>query len=138
MITFTVNTEGYEEWVYQMHHRFQGMVKTMIEIHNLIEKNTTPLVPLDTGRLEHSFHPIIYDHSPMYIELHSRYTAIDPYDSYDYAEYQYEGVDWQTGEPLRHPRRGESFYLLKGVQASESMIWTMIETDYLSLFNGGL
>ena len=34
--------------------------------------------------------------------------------------------------------RGEQYYLLKGVQASEDMMWTMIEKDYLSLFNGGI
>lgn len=138
MIEFRVNTEAFQEWIYQVHNRFQTMVETMLKIHKLLDDKTSPIVPFETGRLESSFHPIIYDNSPSFIELHSRYTAIDPYDGYDYAEYQHIGIDWQTDMPLNHPNGRESLFLLKGIQASEGRIMTMIETDYLSLFSGGI
>lgn len=109
----------------------------MKDVHYLIQANTNQRVPLKTGRLEESYRYTIIDNEN-FIELHSIYSAIDPNDGYDYAYYQYEGVNWKTGEPLHHPIRGEQYYLLKGVQASESMMWTIIEQDYLALFNGGL
>ena len=113
------------------------MAQTMKDIHYLIQANTNQRVPLDTGRLEESYRYTIVEND-FFIELHSIYSAIDPLDGYDYAYYQYEGVNWKTGEPLNHPKRGEQYYLLKGVQASESMMWTIIEQDYISLFYGGI
>ena len=139
MLNFIVNTADFEEWVYQMHHRFQQMVQTMIDIHHLIEANTKQRVPLDTGRLEESFHYTIYDNEFL-IEMHSIYTAVDPDSGFDYAYYQYmlpTEKHYNTAN-RKGQMRGEQFYLLKGVQASESMMWTMIEQDYLSLFSGGL
>lgn len=135
---FKVNTQGFEEWVITVHNRFPSMVNTMLKVHKMLDDYVSKIVPYDTGRLESSFHPIIYDYSPTLIEMHSRYTAIDPYDGYDYAEYQHIGIDWQTGAPLYHPNGRESEYLLKGIMATHDRIIVMIEHDYLSLFNGGI
>ena len=139
MIGFTVNIESYSEWVYKMHHRFQIMVQTMIDIHHLIQANTNQLVPLDTGRLEESFHYTIVDNES-FIELHSIYSAVDPDSGFDYAYYQYlmPTESHYNRANRKGQMRGEQYYLLKGVQASEDMMWTMIEKDYLSLFNGGI
>ena len=49
-------------------------------------------------------------------------------ESFDYALYQHQLVT------LNHPKRGEAFYLYKGIQASKSMAYQIIETDYMSLF----
>ena len=138
MISGIVKSEDFEEWIYQMHHRFQQMVQTMKDIHYLIQANTNQRVPLDTGRLEESFRYDIVRQDDFFIEMHSIYSARSPIDGYDYAEYQHTGINWRTGALLNHPKRGEQFYLLKGVQASESMMWTMLEQDYLSLFQGGI
>ena len=155
MITFEVDSEGFEEWIYQMHHRFQQMVQTMVDIHYLIQANTNQRVPLDTGRLEESFRYDIVRQDDFFIEMHSIYSATDPIYGFDYAEYQHEliargrgtysrytrardGYHTSRANHHRHGTRGESFYLLKGVQASESMMWTIIEQDYMSLFYGGI
>lgn len=157
---FKVETEAFEEWLFNLHHRFQQMVQTLIDVHYLIQANTNQLVPLDTGRLEESYHYNLVRQDESFIELHSVYDAVDPESGFHYAEYQHElmnrgatGNYWYfgsasnyyralQGHPVgnhhRHGTRGVDHYLLKGVQASESMMWTIIETDYLSLFNGGV
>ena len=111
----------------------------MIDIHHLIQANTNQLVPLDTGRLEESFHYTIVDNES-FIELHSIYSAVDPDSGFDYAYYQYlmPTESHYNRANRKGQMRGEQYYLLKGVQASEDMMWTMIEKDYLSLFNGGI
>ena len=139
MISGIVKSEDFEEWIYQMHHRFQQMVQTMKDIHYLIQANTNQLVPLDTGRLEESYRYTLTSND-FFIELHSIYSAISPYDGYDYAYYQYmlPTESHYRSTNRKGQARGEQFYLLKGVQASESMMWTMLEQDYLSLFQGGI
>jgi len=153
---FKVETEEFEDWLYKVHNRFLSMVQTLIDIHYLIYANTNQRVPLDTGRLEESFRYDITRQDEMFIEIHNIYSAVDPKYGFDYAEYQHNLVgrgkgtysrytranSWYysvgTTNHHRHGTRGESFYLLKGVQASESMMWTIIEQDYLSLFYGGI
>lgn len=139
MVNFTVNTEAFEEWIYQMHHRFQLMVQTMVDIHHLIQANTNQRVPLDTGRLEESYRYDITDNE-QFIEIHNIYDAVDPDSGFHYAYYQYllPTESHYRSANRKGQMRGEQFYLLKGVQASENMMWTMIEQDYLSLFKGGL
>lgn len=166
MIEFKVKTEAFEEWIFNMHHRFQQMVQTLIDVHYLIQANTNQLVPLDTGRLEQSYHYNLVREDESFIELHSVYDAVDPESGFHYAEYQHElnfrgrrGTSFTgdyasylgspsyyvralQGHPVgnhhRHGTRGVWHYLARGVRASESMAWTIIETDYLSLFNGGI
>ena len=157
MIEFKVDSEGFEEWLFSLHHRFLGMVQTMVDIHYLIQANTNQLVPLDTGRLEESFRYDIVRQDESFIEMHSIYSATDPDSGFDYAYYQHElmrrGVGVYTaysrdknaypntlsrGNRHRHGIRGTDHYLLKGIHASESMMWTIIEQDYLSLFYGGI
>ena len=152
MIGFKVKTEAFEEWIFNMHHRFQQMVQTLIDVHHLIQANTNQLVPLDTGRLEESYHYNLVREDESFIELHSVYDAVDPDYGFHYAEYQHELIRStltyskyaraKSGSPVgnhhRHGTRGTDHYLLKGIHASESMAWTIIETDYLSLFNGGI
>ena len=154
---FRVETEAFEEWIFDMHHRFQQMVQTLVDIHYLIQAkmNTMSLIPLDTGRLEESYHYNLVRQDESFIEMHSVFDAIDPEYGFHYAEYQHnlmrrgvlaysrytrakDGFHTSRSNHHRHGVRGTDHYLLKGVQASESMMWTLIESDYLSLFNGGI
>lgn len=141
MFDFRVDADGFQEWLFELHHRFVSMVQTMIDIHYLIQANTNQRVPLDTGRLEESFRYDIVRQDEFFIEMHSIYSAIDPNSGFDYAYYQHDEIEtWQHYNTANRKgqMRGEQFYLAKGVRASESMMWTLIEQDYLSLFYGGI
>lgn len=141
MFSFTVDTEGFKGWIFSLHSKFENMLRTMIDIHHLIQANTNWRVPLDTGRLEESFRYDIVRMDDFFIEMHSIYSAVDPDSGFDYAEYQHNEIEtWRHYRKTnrRGEARGEQFYLLHGVQASESMMFTLIEQDYLSLFYGGL
>ena len=120
MFTFTVDTTGFEEWAYSMHHRFELMMQTMIDVHHLIQANTNQLVPLDTGRLEESFRYDIVRSDEFFIEMHSIYSAVDPDSGFDYAYYQYllPTESHYNSRNRKGQARGEQFYLLKGFQAS--------------------
>jgi len=156
----TVETEPFEEWLFSLHHRFYDMVQTMMDVFEVFkaQMNTESLIPLDTGRLERSFHYQIYENTN-FIEMYSIFSAVDPKSNYDYAYYQHEleyrGVltysaytkdssRYTTSRSLqrlnrhRHGTRGTDHYLYKGIDGSETLMWTIIEQDYLSLFDGGL
>lgn len=155
-VEFNVESEGFEEWIFKMHHRFSTMVQTMVDIYSVIqtEMNTRSLIPLDTGRLEESFRYDLVRDDESFIEMDYVFDAIDPKYGYHYALYQHELTLRGRGAYSRYSRaksgyynrrlhhrhgvRGTDHYLLKGVQASESMMWTLIEMDYMELFNGGL
>ncbi|MBP5421659.1 MAG: hypothetical protein J6Y78_04355 [Paludibacteraceae bacterium] len=159
-IDFKYETKAFEEWLFNLHHRFQQMVQTLIDVHNLIraEMNKGRFIPLDFGYLENSYHYNLVRQDESFIELHSVFDPVDPESGFHYAEYQHELEGRykdkhymgspsyfqraRHGHPVdphhRHGYRGDMHFLLKGVQASESMMWTMIETDYLSLFMGGI
>ena len=155
MIEFEVDTSGFEEWIHTVHNRFPQMVQTLIDVFHLIQANTNQLVPLDTGRLESSFYYQLYENIPSSLEMHYIYDAVDPKYFFHYAYYQHELEHRGRGSYSRYTRakqsyftsgsnhhrhgtRGTDHYLFKGIQASESMMWTIIEQDYLSLFYGGL
>lgn len=155
-IEFNVESGAFEEWLFNLHHRFIQMVQTMIDIYSLIqtEMNTRSLIPLDTGRLEESFRYDLVREDDTFIEMDYVFDAVDPDYGFNYALYQHElrrGIGTYSrytraksfyhnskANHHRHGIRGTDHYLLKGVQASESMMWTLIELDYLELFNGGL
>jgi hypothetical protein len=128
MIYFKVETEEFEEWVYTARSRFETMVLTMIDVAELIHANTYMRVPLDTGRLEESFHWVLREENPNSIIVDIIYDAEDPRNGFHYAEVQHQNARFN------HPKRGEAFYLYKGIQASRSMAYQIIETDYMSLF----
>ena len=137
---FTVDAEGFEEWLFSLHHRFLEMVQTMIDVHYVIQRFTKKKVPLDTGRLEESFRYDIVRQDEFFIEMHSIYSALGS-TGFDYAYYQHDVIEtWQhyNSRNRRGERRGQQYYLRSGVRASEPMMWTIIEQDYLSLFYGGI
>ena len=125
---FEVHTEEFEEWVLTARSRFETMVLTMVDVAEVIHANTEQRVPLDTGRLRESFHWVLREESPDRIIVDVIYDAEDPETNFVYAEIQHNTASFN------HPKGGEAFYLYKGIQASKSMAYSIIETDYLSLF----
>ena len=132
MIEYTVDDSDFREWANVTKSRFPLMVQSLIDVAELIDLNTKWKVPLETGRLEHSFKYVVVEKNSEFIEVELGYDAVDPKSNFMYAEYQHE----TTG--LHHPLRGESFYLFKGIKSSLSEAFEMIERDYLSLFGGRL
>ena len=127
MISFTVDDSEFEEWVYTARSRFETMVLTMIDVAEVIHANTNWRVPLDTGRLEESFHWELREENPDRIIVDVIYDAEDPETGFHYAEFQHNRL-------LNHPKRGQAYYLYHGIQASKNMAYQIIETDYMSLF----
>ena len=128
MISFTVDDSEFEEWVYTARSRFETMVLTMIDVAEVIHANTNWRVPLDTGRLEESFHWELREENSDRIIVDVIYDAEDPKTGFHYAEFQHNRL-------LNHPKRGQAYYLYHGIQASKSMAYQIIETDYMSLFD---
>ena len=131
-LEFEVDDSDFKEWANITRNNFSLMVQTMIDVAHLIELNTKWRVPLETGRLEHSFKFVVTENTSDFIEVELGYDAVDPRSNFMYAEYQHE----TTG--LHHPLRGEEFYLFKGIKSSLSDAFEFIERDYLSLFGGRL
>ena len=127
MISGRVDDSEFEEWVYTARSRFETMVLTMVDVAELIHANTNWRVPLDTGRLEESFHWELREENPDRIVVDVIYDAEDPKTGFHYAEFQHNRL-------LNHPKRGQAYYLYNGIQASKSMAYQIIETDYMSLF----
>lgn len=130
LIEFTVDDSEYVEWAETTLAKFPTMINTMQNVAEMIDLNTRPYVPLDTGLLERSFKYVMVEQSSDFLEMEMGYDAVDPKSGFAYAEYQHE----TTG--LHHPRRGEPFYLFKGIKSSLGDAFDMIEKDYLSLFGG--
>ena len=129
---FTVDDSEFQEWVNITRNNYRVMLQTMINVAELIESNTQWRVPLDTQNLEKSFKYVVTEDTSDFIELEIGYDAVDPKSGFMYAEYQHE----TTG--LNHPRRGEAFYLFKGIKSSLGDAFDLIERDYLSMFRGVL
>ena len=137
---FKVDAEGFEEWLFSLHHLFLEMVQTMVDVHYVIQRYTKKKVPLDTGQLEESFRYDIVQANEFFIELHSIYSALGS-TGFDYAYYQHDEIEtWQhyLSNNRRGEHRGQQYYLREGVRDAEPMMWTIIEQDYLSLFYGGI
>lgn len=127
MIMLEVHDEEVREWIATALSRFETMVLTMIDVAEVIHANTNWRVPLDTGRLEESFHWELREESMDRIVVDVIYDAEDPKTGFHYAEYQHNHL-------LNHPKRGQAYYLYEGIRASKSMAYSIIKTDYMSLF----
>lgn len=133
MITFEVDAEGFYSWADALvsPYKFRMLVRTMKNVAELIRLETIPLVPLDTSALEQSYEYEVVNSSP-FILLGVGFDAVDEDSGFHYARYQHDTPN------LHHPRRGEQFYLKKGIRYAENEILQMIESDYLSLFHEGV
>jgi len=128
MFTFEITgVNEFQDWLLELENKFTTMVQTMIDVAHLVESNTMWRVPLETGRLEHSYKFVVVENNPNLIEVEIGYDAVDPKSGFMYAEYQHENE-------LNHPFRGEQFYLKNGIQSSTNEAMVMIEKDYFSLF----
>lgn len=125
-----LDTAPWENW---FNHIIQG-VKQMDKLMEskygvIIREETTPYVPLKTGRLIGSFITDLRSEYPL-TEMTFGYAAYDPLDHYNYAEYQHDVVPTEA-----HPIQGVQFYLLVGIGYSKDLVVTEIEEDYLSCFH---
>lgn len=127
-INFRLDDHEFREWSEYALSRFHMMVQTMEDVASLIQANTNQRVPLDTGRLEESYHWTILENTSDFIKVEVIFDAEDPDNGFHYAQIQHEDVTFT------HPKRGQAFYLFDGIQASKNMAYSMIKTDYLSLF----
>lgn len=131
MFTFEVKgAEEFRTWLYTVKGRYFIMLQAMIDVAKVVEANTLPLTPYETGRLGESFHWQTLTYNRNLIEVEVIMDAVDPKSGFIYAEYQHN-------EDLNHPppRAGQKWYLRDGIKASKSMAYEIIEQDYLSLFN---
>ena len=140
MYTFEITgVEELKTYLSTVKGRYFRMIRTMRDVAELIRANTNWRVPLDTGNLEESYYYHITEYNRNFIEMELGYDAVDPKSGFHYAEYQHDKIEtWQHYRRAnrRGEMRGQQFYLVKGIQASESAVFELIETDYLSLFGG--
>ena len=139
MYTFQVTgVKELQTYLSTVRGRYFTMLRSMIDVAELIKANTNQRVPLDTGRLEESYHWHVIEYNRELIEVEVVYDAEDPKSHFHYAEYQYymPTESHYKKANRKGQMRGEQFYLLKGIQASETLAYEIIESDYLSLFGG--
>lgn len=143
MIGITVITEELEQYLSEMEIRVRTMTNTLMTIADMIELNTEPLVPYDYNKpwgrphLQTSFKAVPISDNEGWVEVELGYSAIDPRDSFDYAEYTHTGIDYRTGNEINWQKStAQREYLIKGIVRSESEAMKLIEGDYLSLFKG--
>ena len=139
MILIEVHDEGYQNWVTGVLGQVKTMVDTLQSIAHMIEMQGREFVPVDTTRLERSFRSVPVSETVGIYEVELGYSALDPRDNYDYAEYVHIGIDYRTGKPLNFQKpNATSEYLFKAVEMSEAEGIKLIEMDYLSLFKGAI
>lgn len=132
MFNFAVTgIDEFRTWLYTVKGRYSLMLQAMIDTAEVIKAETLPLTPYKTGQLGESFQWTVLEYSRNFIEVEVKMDAVDPNNGFHYAEYQHN-------KELVHPppRAGQQYYLREGIYHSESMVYELIETDYLSLFEG--
>jgi len=142
MFYIQVHDEEFRTWLERVEIQIRMMVNTLMSVAELVELNTQRFVPYDYNKhweaehLETSFVAVPTGHQREgFIEVEIGYSAIDPRDGYDYADYVHTGIDYRTGKPLRFQKStAEDHFLWKGLELSEEAGFREIETDYLSLF----
>ena len=105
------------------------MVKTLAKVAKMTDEiqHEEKNVPLFTGDLEDSFTYLVADGN-LEMQVAMTYSSVAE-DGYDYALAQHENI-------YRHPIQGYEQYLDLGmVTLPYDERWTVLETDYLSLFN---
>jgi hypothetical protein len=129
--------DEFRTYLYTVRGRFSVMLQAMLDVKDLIKANTNQRVPLDTGRLEESYQYKIVEYNRNFIEVEVGYDAVDPDSDFHYAEYQHNlpTSSHYKKANRKGQMRGEQYYLYKGIQASESMAYELIEMDYLSMFD---
>ena len=136
MFFIEVHDEEFQTWLNSLETRIQVMRQTLLDIGHMVEMQGRKFVPVDTTRLEMSYRSYL-DSGEGFIEIQMGYSALDPRDNYDYADYIHTGIDYRTGEPLNFQKTGaEAQYLYKAIDMAEAEGFKEIKTDYLSLFKG--
>ena len=126
---FDLNVEHFNQRVQRIKNNVQTMQPTLFRAREFIREKTTPLVPLDKGYLERSYRGHILTPYPVYKMMIQYSVYSNPRARVDYALYQHDDVATEA-----HPKRGEQFYLMKGMKLSTEGVFRIISEDYLSCF----
>ena len=127
---FSLDTTPWEQWLEHTKEAVKQMDMLMESKYAVtIREDTTPLVPLKTGKLIGSFITDLSSTFPV-TEMTFGYSAYDEKSGFNYAEYQHDII-----KTHQHPIQGVQFYLRKGIYHAQETVFTEIEEDYLSCFH---
>lgn len=145
MIGIEIQTLELEEYLSTVQMQVYTMRNTLMTIADMVELDTEPLVPYDYNKpwgqphLQTSFKAVPISDNEGWIEVELGYSAIDPRDGFDYAEYTHTGIDYRTGNLIKWQKAtAQREYLIKGIVRTEGEAMKLIEGDYLSLFRGAI
>lgn len=126
-----INVEVDDSNFYDFIDNFRNMVSvfsnTLSNFAPILGDNISPYVPYRIGALEDSFNWRIVSGGD-FVELNFYYSVVTKA-GFDYAFIQHE-------KDFYHPIKGTSKYVVHGIHDSVSGFFTMLETDFLSLFGG--
>lgn len=128
MSVIEVHSEEFRQRLDRWQSSIHTMVNTLAKIAKITDDHARDeqAVPYFTGDLEKSFTFLVADGSHE-LQVAMTYSSIAE-DGYDYALAQHENF-------YRHPVQGYDHYLdyvMYDITSDER--WTLLETDYLSLF----
>jgi len=129
MLELTIDYDKFLTYLNTVKGRYSLMLQAMIDVAEVIHANTIGLTPRDTGRLGESYEWRVIEYNRELIAVELEMDAVDPDNGFHYAYVQHEYLDF-------HHTYGQAYYLRDGIQASKSMAYEIIESDYLSLFGG--
>lgn len=153
-----VKDEEFIGWLHRTGNAFVDMIQTMKDVAKVVEENTVPITPFETGKLGRSFKRFVLTDNAKTKLIMIRMSALNPNTGYDYAWIQHENPNYTHSKRLgsesaRHKRwgahgysyipifytnhQGRMFYLKEGIETSEEDALILIEEDYLSLFTRG-
>jgi hypothetical protein len=99
-------------------------VQEMADAGHIIKEHTYLKVPFDEGYLVEGFGQRLRTKSGAFYELNVYFSAeANPFTDYDYAYIQ-------EIMPYNHPKRGEQFYLGKGMKKAERDIWNNLNMKF--------
>lgn len=127
---FSLDATPWKQWFKHTEEAVKQMDKLMESKYAVtIRDVTTPVVPLEEGRLIGSFITDLSSTFPV-TEMTLGYSAYDEKSGFNYAEYQHDVI-----KTHQHPIQGVQFYLRKGIADAQGTVFTEIEEDYLSCFH---
>lgn len=126
MLYVEVDNTGFYNFYDSFTHMATVIANTLSNFSRIVEMNSKEYVPLDTGDLENSYFWKVVENKN-FVELDVGY-SVESENGYDYSLIQHERDDF------KHPRRGTSKFLVKGISDSTGAFFFMLETDFASLF----
>ena len=158
-ITIEVEDEKFQSWLKRTKDGFRSMSETLKDVAQVVNENTLPITPFETGKLGRSFKWSVLENNSKFQIVQLRMSALNPRTGYDYAWIQheadyghyeissYDGKAYKSNPHRKYindsdgwsiiAHKGQRYYLRDGVLHSQEDAFEMIEEDYLSLFIRG-